>query len=156
MLPSIFNLLRRTSCAFRSKSSQVSLGSSVRPLKRRLLRQDLSSNSSSFFDTSFGSKRSSSSTCISDFILEMSFFTMAISSSSLPCVNSKLFVISRISLDILSRRSLVFCNGDFKISFSFFSCSTSSSLIISLIVLTNSSLLLSLCTEVVGVSILHN
>ena len=35
---------------------------------------------------------------------------MASSSSSLPCVNSKLFVISRISLDILSRRSLVFCN----------------------------------------------
>ena len=108
MLPSISNLLRRTSCAFRS--SQVSLGSSVRPSKRRLLRQDLSSNSISFFDTSFGSKRWSSSTCRSDFILEMSFFAMASSSSSLPCVNAKLFAISRNSLDILSRRSLVFCN----------------------------------------------
>ena len=104
MLPSISNLLKRTSCAFRS--SHVSLGSSVRPSKR----QDLSSNSISFFDTSFGSKRWSSSTCRSDFILEMSFFTIASSSSSLACVNAKLFAISRNSFDILSRRSLVFCN----------------------------------------------
>ena len=94
--------LRRTSCIFCSQSSQVSLGSSVRPSKRRLLSQDLSSNSIRFFGTSFGSKRSFSSTCISDFILEMSFFTMASSSSSLPFVNSKLFVILRTSLDILS------------------------------------------------------
>ena len=79
---------------------------------------------------------------------------MASSSSSLPCVNSKLFVISRTSLDILCRRSLVFCNWDFKISLSFFSCSPSSSLIISLIVLIiipYCSFLSSLSTEVVGV-----
>ena len=119
MLSSIYNLLRRTSCTLRSQSSQVSLGSSARPSKRRLLRQDLSSNSVSFFNTSFGSKRSSSCIYISHFILEMSFFTMASSSSILPCVNSKLFVISRTSLDILSSRSLVFCNWDFKISLRF-------------------------------------
>ena len=104
MLPSISNLLRRKSCALRS--SDVSLGSSVRRSKR----QDLSSNSISFFDTSFGYKRWSSSTSRSDFILEMSFFTMASSSFSLACVNAKLFAISRNSFDILSRRSLVFCN----------------------------------------------
>ena len=113
----VFNILiiLRTPCAFHSQSSQVALGSSVRPSKRRLLHRGLSSNLISFFNTSFGSKRSSSSTCISDFTLEMSFFTMARSSSGLPCVSVKLFVISRTSLDILSRCSLVFCNWDFKI-----------------------------------------
>ena len=73
----------------------------------------------SFFDTSFESKRLSSSICISGFILEMSFCTMASSLSSLPCVTSKLLVISQTSLDILSRCSLVFCNQDFTISLSF-------------------------------------
>ena len=76
---------------------------------------------------------------------------MASSTSSLPCVNSQLFVISRTSLDILSRRTLVFCNWDFKMSLSFFPYSSSFSSIIPVIVLTSSSLLSSLCTEVVGV-----
>ena len=150
MLRSIFELLKTSSCTFHSQSSQVSLVSSVILSKRRLLHRNLSSNVINFFGTLFGS-RSSSSTCISDFFFERIFFTIPSSSFSSTYVTSKLFVISRTSLDILSRRSLVFCNWDFKISLRFFSFCPSSSLIILLVVLTSSSLLSSLCTEVVGV-----
>ena len=134
----------------KNKFLYFSLVSSVILSKRRLLYRNLSSNVVNFFGTLFGS-RSSSSTCISDFFFERIFFTIPSSSFSSTYVTSKLFVISRTSLDILSRRSLVFCNWDFKISLRFFSFSPSSSLIILLVVLTSSSLLSSLCTEVVGV-----
>ena len=107
----ILNLSGSTSCTFFSQSFQVSFVFSIRLSIQRLFLRDLSSNSISFSydfsDTSLGSKRSFSNSFMSDANFLISFLTVVNSSSSVLRVNSRLFVTSVTSLEILSKRSFV-------------------------------------------------
>ena len=107
----ILNLSGSTSCTSFPQPFQVSFVFSIRLSIQRLFLRDLSSNSISFSydfsDTSLGSKRSFSNSFMSDANFLISFLTVANSSSSVLRVNSRLFVTSVTSLEILSKRSFL-------------------------------------------------
>ena len=82
-------LFFRTSWTFSSHVFYVSFGFSWKPSIRRLFLWDLSSSSTSFAETSSGSKRSFSIDLMLFSNLVMSFFTFPNSSSSWLFVNSR-------------------------------------------------------------------
>ena len=106
-------LIRKDILDFFSHACHVSLGSSFITSTRRLFLRDLSSNLINFADTSSAFNRSFSMALNYGFRFFISFFTWNSCSSIFFCVNSKLAAESIISIDNLSRRSVVLFTLEF-------------------------------------------